>query len=450
MAAKRDPRCLYGPCGDDVLPTAKRECTAAEKHTSPADYHNPITDAKFAHTCKPYTDMSDAVYFSPVCYKGGAYLPVSRYGGKGDRGGAFYAGGATTPPDVLLKHKCGRYYFYEPDSNVLMHLGRTAVFGDKVHAYIFLMAIVLIAHGMTESLEELEKHFTGRYDVQPIQEGKIGFLNIPREFMAGLMDPNNVHRYFNSMVTWERFKARFGVANIPSSVYWQWHVRVYEKPIDDFEFEALGGASNIWKQDEDPYYKPAVGEYDMLDQYVCRVGQFVGLDTIILQHEPEPDESNTEIIDLRARPDDYLCNITDDRYIVPRPPALYWDKYPSVWFKDYGFLIVNSAGFSWSNSGYIYKDPIFTSPEDASISGTCGGVINYTTMPVARPPDPSFSPVAHDVLGRSNYPVLDLQLKSMLGPNALYDAQFVNFFANPFVFGPLWNLTSRKAMENVL
>jgi hypothetical protein len=389
--------------------------------------------------------MKGVVSQTKLCFPGGAYLPVVRYGHAG--GGGGYVGTGAGPEDKY-KSVCGRYYYFEPNSTTLMYLGRFAVFGSKIHAFTFLSAMILM--GISKSkhgLNSINQALYGSYDPSDLQNSFGGLSLFPRKLVAGTIDMKNVGTYFNDFEPWTHFNARY--KKIPPKTYWQWHTAVYNTPEDDTTFPELGGMSNIWEtRDEDaPDYKGFPGQYDMLDQIICRFAQLSGLDTVIFQHEPEPDWTATEILSVREF-EDYLCGPVT-KVPLPLPPSASIGagsklKYARQWFKSYGFVYMTENNLYWSANKHSWWDPVFSGP--GQNRGFAGGIVRLDGSDIAPTPeyDAIDTATSRPTLGKT---LENIQTLRVVLPTERVAKGILSYVYDPKVFEQLWRFSEDMAMN---
>lgn len=378
--------CVVGDCPKSSKSVTYCSAKQADSE-SPRTYTNP-TGMTFTSTCRPYTNMKNSVIPAEKCFPGGAYLPVSRYGtAEGDGAFRYKEGGDP------YRTRCGRYYFYEPNSSVMLYLGKNvAVFGDKIHACLFLSTIITMAvHATGKQREIIDNALSSAAEINHYVRP---FTNTARNLLNAIAVPGEAMKAFLIFPFWNERISKYldlnGGDKLLLDGVWKWHLSVHKTPQDASTPIQLGNntfLTNVWsKNSRGIELLPRSGEFDGLDQYLCRMGQFCGLDTIIIQHEPEPLETNTEIIDLRQIPDDYLCRT--DQAIYSPPPVTDW---ANIWFPTQGFIVAEPTGtpgilnYKWRPDLPVrFRDPVFTPEGLMSVSG--GMVLFSPFMPHASTP----------------------------------------------------------------
>jgi RNAse (barnase) inhibitor barstar len=178
---------------------------------------------------------------------------------------------------------CGTFYFFERGSAVHIDLGANCrYFASKLHAYI-------------EMSKEMGKNGEFRLPLRGIRydddsfDGDTAVQYIARGFKP-LVKMNNIddfqmEMYFTAIATDE----------------------------NDLLEEKDGGITTLplsW-----PSLKPKnitrvkTGQLDVLDQPLCKMMKYLGIDTIILQHEVGEHDAVTEILDARDSSYSHLCQL---------------------------------------------------------------------------------------------------------------------------------------------
>ena len=440
MAATAQTRCVFGPpdsCGDPTVPKVK--CTPAQAAVVESDVHSD-SGARFKTTCYPFTTMRGVVTSTNHCFEGGAYLPVVRYGHPG--GGGGYAGPTgALPADEKFKKVCGRYYYFEPDSGMLMYLGRVGIFGSKIHAFVYMFTTLMMGYSrVKDGYKKLSEAFSGSYEQSDLLTTYKGAIDLTKHLIAGAVDTAHIGKYFASFEPWATFQRDY--PNISGQTYWQWHASVYNTPNDDATFADVGGASNMWdtRDEVNPGYKGWPGQYDQLDQFLCRMAQFMGLDTVIFQHEPEPDWTATEILSVREN-EDYLCGPM--KVPLPPPRTSVAGLHSRHWFKSYGFVYIKGTATYWSANKHSWWDPVFSPP--GNNRGHAGGIVVMDRDVEAERPvyDAIDASASRPAIARTRERIGGLRL---VLPTEKVMRGMLSFVYEPTVFVPLWD--ALKAMAD--
>lgn len=229
-------------------------------------YHMPYYPIpRYPLTGRPITPMP---FLSTDFCSGSHYLPVLRY-------------------TKLYQSKregeniyCGTFYFFDPDSNRYLSLGKILIANNKVDAYWKLFPY--LTEDAKETVEKIEK-----------SRNKFRF-SLPSVFLQDQGDADKDYQIADQLQT--------PLYLNQNGVY-------------------IG--------------RKFMGNFDYLDQIICRAGIRAGFDTILLQREPGESRAVSEILDLRPREESYrdTCEIdTPDFHLLAEN-----SKYPTIWFGSYGF-----------------------------------------------------------------------------------------------------------------
>lgn len=231
-----------------------------------------------------------------LCFKDNLFLPIIRYQG-------LYH------PESEKKKYCGTFYYIEPESTVLLNLGKCSVFSTKVHAYIALKA-KLENKSREEILNEVFDISFGSDMNINIWEKTKQYLEINNEKLKDLMI-----EFYIPLLHNENDVKKISLINT---------TQLY--PTDE---------SEIWgNYKDDKPIKIALGIHDDFDGDICKMARELKIDTLLLQHEIGETRAVTEILDTRIDSYDNLVRISGDKkewYKVSK-------KYPTIWFLDNGFI----------------------------------------------------------------------------------------------------------------
>lgn len=266
----------------------------------------------YQSTRRPVTHMLDFSSEGDLL-PGHLYLPVVRYPG------LYYS-----------KEKgeyCGKFFYFEPESSVLLDLGRTAIFASKLQAH----------------------HILGR---------AILAIDNERDFSQKDAVVISMKRFARRLPNWDSFRVDVGV--------WPWQIdwidaqkrkgfsnEEMEECMRVFYYSIIENPSSIpevsclettplYPTDHNPWQRaPSVGIYDGFDQPICKQARYLGLDTVILQHQPGEYRAVTEILDTRDDAYNYLVRTTNDTGSwFPN----HNKKYNTIWFPSYGFVSEDVTG----------------------------------------------------------------------------------------------------------
>ena len=223
------------------------------------------------------------------CPIGETYLPVTR------TESLYY--GLSKQSQAIQRRCCGTFYFYEPESNEHLNLGRTLISANKLDSYLKLTGLTWSSSSSDPDVRKAVGYY----------ENYINDKKFFRRILSNLDDAESlvgVRQRFDKGVripTGELYNALF-----------------YDEKGDNISL--------------------SFGVFDFLDQQLCLLAKNNGFDTLIFQREPGTTRPNTEILDIRDRNVSYasFCRF---------PTSMPTDsRYPTIWFTDYGFERFPSMG----------------------------------------------------------------------------------------------------------
>jgi hypothetical protein len=276
------------------------------------------------------------------------------------------------------KH-CGRYFFFDADSDTYLHLGRsTRVFGSKIEAYVKMYAelaqkseqFIRIGYNVIKLVDEraLARSFSGVQTVTLAESS-----NDPHvEKLAGKCKLWN-HTALPGL--WEiaiRFEPlRSIIYGLPFAVQTRaiedYFGRAFLDAPDEKEEDGIDSSdlSRLYPTiDNTNGDDVEIGQLDQLDGPICVLGHNLGVDTIILSHEVGGHDAVTEIIDLRDNAYDHLThelqvfddeNDEDGNRIYPKIWSLFGDGIVSVIDNDVGGESLGEVVRGWNinNNGEL-------------------------------------------------------------------------------------------------
>ena len=244
--------------------------------------------------CYNKDDISSSIF------KDNLFLPVIRYQ-------SLYH------PEVEKKKYCGTFFYIEPESSVLLNLGRCSVFTTKVHAYIALKA-KLEGKSREEILDQVFdltsfNKKSMNIDIWPKTQKILKLTNeqlkeIMIQFYIPLLHNENDVKIIPGINT---------TALFPTDLSYIWKITTWDVPSSQV---------NI-----------TIGITDDFDQDICKMARELKIDTLILQHEIGETRAVTEILDTRENTYDNLIRVEERKnwYKISK-------KYPTIWFLDNGFI----------------------------------------------------------------------------------------------------------------
>jgi len=258
-----------------------------------------------------------------ICFNNNLFLPVIRYQG-------IYH------PETKKKNFCGTFFYVEPESTVLLNLGKCSVFATKIHAYIALLAQI----SNLSREEVLNEHF--KLDPESkfamTRDIWIKTFEVLKEYINNIVNENKIKE---SMIAFyiPLLHKESDVKEIPlietTALY----------PTDPAKYWKNEGSKN--KKPNSPYdeidenYRDDekeiilyIGIHDDYDQKICKMARELKIDTIVFQHEIGETRAVTEILDTRDNTYDHLVRVN----VITKPWYKISKKYPTIWFLDNGFI----------------------------------------------------------------------------------------------------------------
>lgn len=238
--------------------------------------------------------------------KEGKYLPVSRYED-------LYHG-----KSEIKQEFCGTFYFFEPESEMLLNMGKTLIAGNKVDALLKLQPNIPINKSFA---------FNAYLDIvnNIYQQGYYIDNNIIHNFPQDIVDKKlfrqEVESVFGLVTKNSRNEKDIEVVYVDNKIYNNFYEEIRVK---DDKLEEIYWGNRFTEA------------WDYLDQIICQEARKQGYDTIILQREAGENRINTEILDTRRRQESYQ-NLCSRKVDFPSS-----DKYPTIWFTDFSFINIKS------------------------------------------------------------------------------------------------------------
>ncbi len=320
------------------------------------DPNDNATIMRYPSTKRPMNPMEELVpsskrRISAQHLPKGFYLPVVRYEG------IFF--------DTTEKNKyCGKFFFYEPESNIYLRLGNSCIFASKLHAY-FILA------NLTQPKPELSDNFVTHSD----QTGYFNFNTSRLQCLDfGRYDEKKLQqliakRFFNGFLACvESFKTRYEQFRFYDS-WIQYHFCTVFKSLDEAKQHEFFNTCIPLLYPTDLLGRmksgEGVGDLDFLDQPICKMAQQLKLDTIILQHEIGGHDCVTEILHTN----DYESNLFRVEGVLTKNLS-HNTKYAKLWFpSDNGIMDENGkikSNYRLQDIFTLYDTRVFnvSQPED--------------------------------------------------------------------------------------
>jgi len=254
-------------------------------------YKNPALTSipRYAITKRPiihlenYGQYLQHGQFQRKIQNGHYYLPVVRYEVH------TYAERQLPVLDPEQVQYCGKFFFYEPNSTILMDLGNVAFYSGKVAA-----------------AQALRPYMT-------LEEQRRVFLT-PKEYLSGLPHPLHDRVFVTMSQTLEkRYNLSLDrIRAIEDVIFYTMPQNITQIPY----------VSVLTDTDYFTPFNPSIGHditrflhlnSDYLDQPICNAAKRKGLETVVLQHENGQNHSTTEILCITPYPHHRLIDLTQSQ-----------------------------------------------------------------------------------------------------------------------------------------
>lgn len=268
---------------------------------------------RFHLTNRPITPMTKIVKKTkPI---NGYYIPIIRYED------VYYSEDDTK----INEQYCGKFFYYEPESNVYLHLGKSGLFASKVDAFLQLSYLAGIRN------IKAVKTFITEYGVNPIDANDFLQFSNNGKYRTDILDNIKDMDFI--------YENTYGCVDRRDTAFWDNFLTYRFRTV----FLSIENFNSKWHNKCIPLFYPTdkqkdlfgngVADFDFLDQDICKLGLKLGFDTIILQHEIGNHDSVTEIIHTNAYKDN-LYEINNVKISLKQQTI-----YPKIWFpKENGLL----------------------------------------------------------------------------------------------------------------
>jgi hypothetical protein len=288
-----------------------------EYNEPPESKQQPV---RFSSTNRPVTAMNSKRFRTK---REGFYFPIIRYSG------LYYS-----QTEESSKY-CGKFFFYEPESSYYMYTSsRSAIFATKVHAFLHFVKIFIDKKlGMPRFNYDLSatppfkdewehmKFFNGiPKDIAEKLFSNL-YLAFHEMFENDLGDCMNDVQYLDTFLQY-RFCKLFNSAQDLNNSFHNIGFALFF-PTVNFSEDLSGGFG--------------VGSLDFLDQPICKMGQKLEIDVIVLQHEIGFHDCVTEVL--------HTGNFTADIDEIPRVETNQLaTQLPKIWFpRESGMLVIDAS-----------------------------------------------------------------------------------------------------------
>lgn len=254
---------------------------------------------------------------------GGNYLPVTRYE-------SLYFKNNNLTLEQRHQQFCGKFYFYETDSDIFLNLGNCLVSANKVDAMIKL----LIKNDNIVSMQGgniINSLINNNY-----QTLLTCLLDVVNLYLPTLGQSSNYY-YDNGIHNFPLDVIDSDIDNQLTTVL-DFLTKIVYNDLDiainsiNFNNTIVDSIYNKYQNSKIEYVGDKLVElWDHLDQPICNLAKKLGYDTIILQREAGKMQVNSEILDTRLNSYDYLCK--DSSFNIKTVNS----KFNTIWFTDLGF-----------------------------------------------------------------------------------------------------------------
>ncbi len=291
---------------------------------------------RFHLTNRPITPMTKLINRRKP--PNGYYMPIIRYEG------VYYS----NDDDDIKNEFCGKFFYFEPESNIYLKLGKSCLFATKVDAYLQLSLLAGLNSLKAKRIQlgqnaidpnrfmKFSNNLHYRVDIiQTILEMDFIIDNVV-DYLEGF-DEQSITEHLDNFFTY-RFRTVF-ISMYHQNTFWHKKYIPLFYPSDK-DHELVGDG---------------VADFDFLDQDICILAKKLGFDTIILQHEIGSHDAVTEIIHTG----DYKHDLYEINGIKEK---LKEEFLPKIWFpKEKGLVQVKDKQIKQVKVGSeIFQNRDFT------------------------------------------------------------------------------------------
>jgi len=243
----------------------------------------------------------------------GFYLPVIRYE-------SLYYSTSQDTEKLEFRLYCGKFFFYEPDSNVFLHLKNAQIYASKVHAVMDLHDKYWNKFGQSPSyLGPMVDEITSCMSNTFFWNDEFDYLS--DKFVFHFLTPFLSYK--------ETTNAKYNSARIP--IFY---------PTEPSNVAGL---------------QHSMGDFDRLDQPICNMAQELGYDVLVFQHEMGGHDCVTELMITRPEKETSLLYVIDNISTNIQEPQ---DVYPKLWFPGESGIVVAKDNRVWESDVITHWDEI--------------------------------------------------------------------------------------------
>ncbi len=258
----------------------------------------------------------------------GFYLPITRYEG------LYYENSGTS------SIWCGKFFYYEPQSNVYVHLGKSCLFASKIHAY-FMLAPTLSIFDAANAYFIIGKYKFPVARLKFLKKGVYNYISLLDSFRS------NKNNFFREKIeNWLDSFAGFEQKLKHFDEWMQYHFcTVFDTYEATFQNTFYRNACIPLfypepQEDEQEEMEKSEGAalFDFFDQDICKFAKEKGFDTIVIQHEIGTNDCNTEILHTNNFKDNLFRSqngVTQKQQSIP--------ILPKIWFLNSNGIINEQA-----------------------------------------------------------------------------------------------------------
>jgi hypothetical protein len=294
---------------------------------------------RYPTTHRPVTDMPHLVEGKQP-YPVGFYLPVSRIDS------LYYSRGSQESSQY-----CGKFFFYERDSSVYLHLGKSLFFATKLEAYMQLehmryMELARLDPKVKHNQKNRRKKNAEAWEAtfewvgEPDTTNSLFFRK--NEYNANALDefPQAIINKLQDCLDLEEDVDAFDLWDNWLHFHFQTPFLSLEDTFDckyDICIPLFFPTIPTELKDNYGHKDTLMGAFDYLDQPICELAKGLGYDTILFQHEVGGHDCVTEIMHTNNYKSN-LYSIDNIRSSLKGQLVL-----PKIWFpKDDGILFIGN------------------------------------------------------------------------------------------------------------
>ncbi len=301
-------------------PLKNKDATKKDYEKNPNDLDQPV---RFHLTNRPVSAMNKLLpsYKRTRNAPSGYFLPIIRYEN-------IYYSQDTDDDETKNQQYCGKFFYFEPESNIYLHLGKSCFFASKVDAYMTLSYLRYLSSSYGEVSSK--SYVSGINKKLQLNKFKLFSTNgnKPNKHMT---DSEDIIKQILQMHT-----IRDSIANSKikeDEQFWDsfltYRYRTIFLSAQDFDIDWHSQYLPVFYPTQSYAGKPLpsnVGAFDYLDQGICEIARQLDFDTVVLQHEVGGHDSVSEIIHTRRNFTDSLYEFRD-----VKTDLLSQTMYPKIW-----------------------------------------------------------------------------------------------------------------------